>query len=127
MRDHTKLTAFLKADELVLEVYRITRGFPAEEIYGLKSQIRRAAVSVPSNIVEGCSRDGEKEFVRFLDIAFGSLRELSYQLSLSHRLDYIPLPDYQSIAPLLTETEKILAALIRKIRSSQSQAKKQDR
>jgi len=127
MRDHTKLTAFLKADELVLEVYRITRGFPAEEIYGLKSQIRRAAVSVPSNIVEGCSRDGEKEFVRFLDIAFGSLRELSYQLSLSHRLDYISLPDYQSIAPLLTETEKILAALIRKIRSSQSQAKKQDR
>ncbi len=118
MRDHTKLTAFLKADELVLEVYRITRGFPAEEIYGLKSQIRRAAVSVPSNIVEGCSRDGEKEFVRFLDIAFGSLRELSYQLSLSHRLDYISQPDYQSIAPLITETEKILAALIRKIRSS---------
>ncbi|NLT69582.1 MAG: four helix bundle protein [Verrucomicrobiaceae bacterium] len=118
MRDHTKLTAFLKADELALEVYRITRSFPQEEMYALKSQIRRAAVSVPSNIVEGCSREGEKEFVRFLDIAFGSLRELSYQVSLSNRLGYLSPTDYQSIAPLLTETEKVLGSLIRKIRSS---------
>jgi four helix bundle protein len=118
MRDHTKLTAFLKSDELVLEIYRITRGFPIEETYGLKSQIRRAAVSVPSNIVEGCSREGEKEFVRFLDIAFGSLRELAYQLSLSNRLEYLSPTDYQSISPLLIETEKVLGSLIRKIRSS---------
>ena len=118
MRDHTKLTAFLKADELVLEVYRMTRNFPTEEMYGLKSQIRRAAVSVPSNIVEGCSREAEKEFVRFLDIAFGSLRELSYQLNLSSRLEYLSLADYQRIEPIVTETEKILGALIRKIRSS---------
>lgn len=125
MRDHTKLTAFLKADELALEVYRITRSFPQEEIYGLKSQIRRAAVSVPSNIVEGCSREGEKEFVRFLDIAFGSLRELAYQLSLSNRLGYISPTDYQTIAPLLTEAEKVIGSLIRKIRSSYSPAKQQ--
>ena len=118
MRDHTKLTAFSKADELVFEVYRITRHFPPEEAYGLKSQIRRAAVSVPSNIVEGCSRSGEREFVRFLEISFGSLRELSYQLSLSQRLDYISLADYQGIAPLVNETEKIIAALIRKIRAA---------
>jgi four helix bundle protein len=118
MRDHTKLTAFLKADDLVVEIYRITRDFPPEENFGLKSQIRRAAVSVPSNIVEGCSREGEKEFVRFLDISFGSLRELSYQLNLSSRLGYIAPIDYQKIEPLLTETEKVLGALIRKIRSS---------
>lgn len=96
----------------------MTRNFPTEEMYGLKSQIRRAAVSVPSNIVEGCSREAEKEFVRFLDIAFGSLRELSYQLNLSSRLEYLSLADYQRIEPIVTETEKVLGALIRKIRSS---------
>ncbi|HQZ27212.1 MAG: four helix bundle protein [Verrucomicrobiales bacterium] len=118
MRDHTKLTAFLKSDELVLLIYRATHNFPPEENYGLKSQIRRAAVSVPSNIVEGCSRDGEKEFVRFLDIAFGALRELSYQLNLSMRLGYLTHASYEEIEPLVIETEKILGALIRKIRSS---------
>jgi four helix bundle protein len=118
MRDHTRLTAFLKSDELVLVVYRATQDFPPEENYGLKSQIRRAAVSVPSNIVEGCSRDGEREFVRFLEIAFGSLRELSYQLNLSMRLGYLSLSSYEGIEPLVTETEKILGALIRKIRAS---------
>ena len=89
MRDHRQLRAFQLADELVLVVYKVTRSFPSDELYGLRSQIRRSAVSVPSNIVEGCTRDGEKEFVRFLDIAFGSLRELSYQLDLSRRLGFI--------------------------------------
>ncbi len=118
MRDHNELIAFQKADELVLEIYRITKEFPKEENFGLKSQIRRAAVSVPSNIVEGCARDTEKDFLRFLDIAFGSLRETAYQLSLSKRLQYISDPDYKRIKPLVTETEKVLGALIRTIRSS---------
>lgn len=118
MRDHTKLTAFQKADALVLEVYRLTRSFPPEENFGLRSQIRRAVVSVPSNIVEGCAREGEKEFVRFLDIAFGSLREVSYQLQLSRRLEYISEVDFRYLQPCLIETEKVLGALIRKIRST---------
>jgi len=71
MRDHTKLLAFELADEVALLIYRITGSFPKEEVYGLTSQMRRAAVSVPSNIVEGCARDSQTEYLRFLTIAFG--------------------------------------------------------
>ena len=88
MRDHTKLRAFELADEVVLLIYQATAGFPNEEIYGLTSQMRRAAISVPSNIVEGCARESQTEYLRFLEIAFGSLREVHYQLSLSKRLGY---------------------------------------
>ena len=76
MRDHTKLRAFELADEVTIMIYRVTRTFPREEIYGLTSQMRRAAVSIPSNIVEGCARNSQTEYLRFLEIAFGSLREL---------------------------------------------------
>lgn len=115
MRDHTKLRAFELADELVVMIYRLTRVFPKEEIYGLTSQIRRAAVSVPSNIVEGCARSSKVEYHRFLELAFGSLRELSYQYGLSIRLGYISEGDNAIIACKLkiTETEKVLAALLR--------------
>ena len=85
MRDHTKLRAFVLADEVALLTYRGTKKFPKNEIYGLTSQMRRAAVSVPSNIVEGCARVSQVEFLRFLEIAFSSLRELHYQFGLSER------------------------------------------
>ena len=88
MRDHTKLRAFELADEVTVLVYRVTAEFPREELYGLTSQMRRAAVSVPSNIVEGCARDSQADYIRFLYIAFGSLRELHYQLGLSERLGF---------------------------------------
>ena len=120
MRDHRQLRAFQLADELVLVVYKVTRSFPSDELYGLRSQIRRSAVSVPSNIVEGCTRDGEKEFVRFLDIAFGSLRELSYQLDLSRRLGFIVDGDWKTCESILIETDKVLVALIRSKRKALS-------
>ena len=112
MRDHTKLRAFDLADELVLLVYKITAGFPKEEMFGLVSQIRRAALSVPPNIVEGCARDSEAEYLRFLTIAFGSLRELHYQLDLSMRLGFIGDQDFSLINQKVIETEKVLNGLI---------------
>ena len=94
MRDHTKLRAFELADELALAIYRITRDFPKEEIYGLTAQMRRAAVSVPSNIVEGCARNSQTEYVRFLEIAYGSLKEVHYQFSLATRMGYLINTDF---------------------------------
>ena len=112
MRDHTKLRAFELADEVVVLVYRATAGFPKEELFGLTSQIRRAAVSVPSNIVEGCARESEAEYLRFLSIAFGSLRELHYQQNLSKRLGFLLNEDSSSLELKIVETEKVLNGLI---------------
>ena len=118
MRDHKKLRAFELADEVALATYKLTQSFPKEEIYGLTSQMRRAAVSVPSNIVEGCARDSHNDFVHFLDIAFGSLRELRYQTSLSSRLGFANVGDVQNCDKLLEETEKVLGSLIRSHRKT---------
>ena len=114
-----KLRAFELADELALKIYQATKGFPKEETYGLTSQMRRAAVSVPSNIVEGCARASQGEYVRFLEISFASLRELHYQFSLAKRLGYLKEYDraynYES---KMVETEKVLGALIRSLRKT---------
>ncbi len=116
MRDHTKLRAFELADEVAVLVYRVTAGFPREELYGLTSQMRRAAVSAPSNIVEGCARDSQADYLRFLYIAFGSLRELHYQLSLSKRLGFLRNQDSSLLEAKIVETEKVLNGLIRALR-----------
>jgi four helix bundle protein len=89
MRDHKKLQVFQLADELVLEAYQFTSTFPSEEKFGLSSQLRKSALSVVSNLVDGCARRSETEFLRFLDIALGSARELEYQLSVARRLGFL--------------------------------------
>ena len=104
------------ADELAVLVYQMTAGFPREELYGLTAQIRRAAISVPSNIVEGCARDSQPDYLRFLTVAFGSLRELHYQIDLSKRLGFLCNQDSLLIKPKIVETEKILNCLIRSLR-----------
>lgn len=118
MRDHKKLRAFQMADEIAILLYQVTSVFPKEELFGLTSQMRRAAVSVPSNIVEGCARASEADYIRFLDIAFGSLRELHYQINLSQRLGFLGDQDSVLIESKIIETEKVLNALIRSLRKN---------
>ncbi|MBW1738984.1 MAG: four helix bundle protein [Deltaproteobacteria bacterium] len=116
MRDHTKLRAFELADDLAVLVYRVTARFPREELYGLISQMRRAAISIPSNIVEGCARDSQADYLRFLYIAFGSLRELHYQLSLSKRLGFLSNEDSSLIQPSVFNLNSwVVTSCLRKI------------
>lgn len=117
MRDHTKLKAFGLADQLAVAVYQHTAGFPREELFGLTAQLRRSAVSVPSNIVEGCARHSEADYVHFLDIAYASSREIEYQLSLAVRLGYLSAETHRELSGLCTETSKVLAGLLRALRS----------
>ena len=116
MRDHTKLRAFELADELALAVYKCTRSFPREEIFGLTSQLRRASVSIASNIVEGCARHSEADYIRFLDMAYGSAREVEYQLSLANRLGFLSEQAHREVAALAVETSKVLNGLLRSLR-----------
>ena len=116
MRDHTKLRAFELADTLALAVYARTKAFPSAEMFGLVSQLRRAAVSAASNIVEGCARNSESDYLRFLDMAYGSAREVQYQLSIAHRLGFLSDTDYKEIESQAAETCKVLNGLIRSIR-----------
>ena len=116
MRDYTKLRAFECADDVAVLVYKATQTFPREEIYGLTSQMRRAAVSVASNIVEGRARERQTEYLRFLEIAFGSLRELHYQVGLSTCLGYLSERDTSACEQKLVEAEKVLGALMRSMR-----------
>jgi len=92
-RNHEKLNIFQRSDRLVLDVYRLTRSFPTDERYGLQSQLRRASVSVPCNIVEGAARDSDKEFAHFLRVACGSASEARYVVSLAARLGYLAAED----------------------------------
>jgi four helix bundle protein len=86
------------ADEFALLVYQKTRSFPKEEVYGVTSQLRRAALSVPTNIVEGYSRKGDRELARFLDISLGSFAEVKYLLHFSYKLQYLSDVDYHALS-----------------------------
>ena len=112
MQDHRRLKAFELADEFVLAVYRATRTFPKEEMHGLTSQLRRAAASVPANIVEGCGRDSTKEYLNFLNIAFGSLREAGYYVHLAHRLLYLADDVADVLQRQYDECARVLSGLI---------------
>lgn len=119
MRDHKKLKAFELAERLALAVYKDTRAFPREEIFGLTAQVRRAAVSVPSNIVEGCARNSEVDYLHFLDIAYASSREIEllYQLSLAARLGCLKADAHSELSALCIEISKVLAGLLRALRA----------
>jgi four helix bundle protein len=113
---HKELIAYQKAYKLVLVVYRVTKAFPAEELYGLTSQMRRCAVSIPSNIAEGYMR-GTKEYAHFLRVALGSAAELDTQLSLGKDLRYIGEEAYGKMQGELEEILKLLRTYINKMTS----------
>lgn len=94
---YRKLVVWQKADELAMAVYDATRGFPSEERYGLTAQLRRAALSVPTNLAEGASRQGKKELKQFVNMALGSLAEVDYLIGFSYRLGYLTQEGYDGL------------------------------
>jgi len=112
MRDFKNIKAWKHADDLAVAVYSKTGIFPKEEVYGLTSQLRRAAVSAPANIAEGAGRGTLKEYLHFLYIARGSLNETGYLIHLSCKLEYFAKKDYEELISLVTEVSKTLYGLI---------------
>jgi four helix bundle protein len=116
-RDHRTLRVFKLADHLVMDIYQATKNFPPEERYGLQAQIRRAAVSTATNIVEGCARRGDREYVSFLNIATGSASEVRYLCDLSRRLRLLSSDQADDFEPRCRE---LVASLVRLMESVQS-------
>ena len=112
MKTHKDLKIWKESIELVTIIYKTTALFPKEEIYGLTSQIRRAAVSVPSNIAEGAGRNSEKEFKHFLYISLGSLSELETQLLIAHNIGYLEKKIHDEFNLKLVNLIKMIAAFI---------------
>ncbi len=112
---HKDLNVWNDAMELVTDIYRLTKSFPKEELYGLTSQIRRSAVSVPSNIAEGAARKNKTEFIQFLYIALGSLSELETQLIISKNLNYSET--ISSLLSKVTDIRKMIFGLIKSIKN----------
>ena len=121
MRPHHKLEAWNKAVELVTDIYKSTEAFPKEERYGLTSQIRRAAVSIPANIAEGAGRYSKREFAHFLSNAQGSASELETELIISNRLNYLDETTYSRLIGQLERIGRLITGLSKHVgRSSQT-------
>ena len=117
MKDFRELKVWEKAHQLTLAVYQATTAFPKEELFGLTSQMRRSAASIPTNIAEGCGRGSDDDFRRFLQIAMGSASELEYQLLLAHDLGYFDAAEHNRLSSAVVEVKRMLAALITKIKN----------
>lgn len=117
MKDFRQLKVWEKSHQLALSIYKTTKTFPKEELYGLTSQIRRASMSVPTNIAEGCGRNTDADFARFLQISMGSASETEYQLLLSHDLGFLSKEDYDKLNNDVTEIKRMLTAFIQTLRA----------
>src|SRR5438552_18612364 len=118
MKNFRDLQVWDKAHKLTLEAYKVTQGFPREELYGLTSQIRRSSASIGANIAEGCGRRGNGDFHRFLQNAMGSASELEYHILLAHDLGILPPPKFKDLNTNIVEVKRMLSALIRKLMKS---------
>lgn len=115
MKDFRDLRVWEKAHALTLHIYKVTKRFPKEELYGLTSQMRRSSASIAANIAEGCGRKTDADFRRSLIVALGSGTELEYHLLLSHDLKLLTDTEYESLQQELTEIKKMLNSFIRKL------------
>ena len=115
-RNFKNIKAWQYADDLAVLVYCKTKSFPREELYGITSQLRRAAVSAPTNIAEGASREHKREYVHFLSVARGSIAETEYLLHLAKRLEYLQDNEYKKLEDLRKETAKTLHGLINSVK-----------
>jgi four helix bundle protein len=118
LQDFRHLKVWEKAHSLVLDVYKSSKSFPRDEVYGLTSQMRRALVSIGANIAEGSCRKGDLEFGRFLYIAMGSASELEYELLVARDLELLKPSDYQRLSGEATEVKRMLASLIVRLKAN---------
>ena len=118
MQDFRNIQAWRKAHELTLSVYKTTKSFPKDEMYGLTSQIRRAALSIPCNIAEGCARSTDADFARFLDIAIGSASEVECQLLLAQDLGYLQKNESDELLEQVVRVKRMLAKFIATLRKN---------
>jgi four helix bundle protein len=116
-KPHKKLEAWKTAIDTVLLVYKIADAFPPKEQYGLSRQVRRASISIPSNIAEGAARQSRKEFAKFLHVAKGSLSELDTQFELARLLGYLSASEWDTINHKLTQVDRLISGLIRHLRA----------
>lgn len=119
MQDFRKLKVWQKAHQFVLSIYAISARFPDDERFGLTSQVRRAAISIPSNIAEGCGREPKAELRRFLFVAMGSASEADYQLELARDLKFLEHSTYHSLTQELDEIKQMLTGLIQRLTTEQ--------
>lgn len=119
MKTHKDLEVWKLSISFVTEIYKITKTFPKDELYGLTSQIRRASVSIPSNIAEGAARKGNKEIIQFLYIALASASEVETQLIIANNLNYIESPEYDEYSNTISRICRMLSSLIKSISSKQ--------
>jgi four helix bundle protein len=117
MRDFHSLKVWQKAHQVTLRVYTATKRFPKDELYGLTSQVRRSATSIPTNVAEGCGRSGQAELARFLNIAMGSASELEYQLLLARDLKLLDADEHQSLSGDVIEVKRMLTSLVQKLKA----------
>ena len=117
MQDFRQLKVWERAHALTLDVYKMSKAFPREELYGLTSQMRRSATSIGSNIAEGACRGGDSDFARFLQIAFDSASELEYQCLLAGDLQLLSTQDYRHLNEETREVIRMLAALLHRLRA----------
>ncbi len=117
MQNYKDLKLWVKSHEITLKIYSIPRCFPKEEIYSLTSQIRRCSSSMPANIAEGCGKNSNTDFGRFLNIALGSANETEYFLLLAKDLGYLTIDDHRLLERSINEVKAMLISLIQKVRS----------